>query len=95
MDSAGTVVPTADNLVSFTAAGGTILVVDNADLRDLAPYRADRRRAFNGRGLAILRAKKPGVLRVSASADGVRPASVRIASRSGPVTEAVPASSRK
>jgi beta-galactosidase len=78
VDSAGTVVPTADNLVSLAATGGEILVVDNANLQDLDPYRSDRRRAFTGRGLAILRANGPGVLRVSASADGLRPASVRI-----------------
>jgi len=78
VDSAGTVVPTADNLVSFTATGGNILVVDNADLQDLDPYRTDRRHAFNGRGLAILRAQRPGVLRVSATADGLKPASVKV-----------------
>ena len=78
VDSAGTVVPTADNLVSFTATGGNILVVDNADLQDLDPSRTDRRHAFNGRGLAILRAQRPGVLRVSATADGLKPASVKV-----------------
>jgi beta-galactosidase len=78
VDSAGTVVPTAENLVTVSASGGDVLVVDNANLRDLEPYRTDRRRAFNGRGLAILRAKEPGMLRVSASADGLKPASVRV-----------------
>ena len=78
VDLAGTVVPTADNLVSFTATGGNILVVDNADLQDLDPSRTDRRHAFKGRGLAILRAQRPGVLRVSATADGLKPASVKV-----------------
>jgi beta-galactosidase len=78
VDSAGTVVPTADNLVKFTATGGTVLVADNANLQDLESYRTDRRRAFNGRGLAILRATEPGVLRVSGSAAGLRPASLGI-----------------
>jgi beta-galactosidase len=58
VDSAGTVVPTADNLVRFTVAGGAIVVVDNADLQDLEPYRTDRRQAFNGRGLAIVRGRE-------------------------------------
>lgn len=71
VDSAGTVVPTADNLVRFTVAGGRILVVDNANLQDLEPYSADHRRAFNGRGLAILRADQPGQLRVTAASDGL------------------------
>jgi len=78
VDSAGPVVPTADNLVSFAATGGNILVVDNANLQDRDPYRSDRRHAFNGRGLAILRAEKPGVLRVSASAEGLRPVSLSV-----------------
>jgi beta-galactosidase len=95
VDSAGTVVPTADNLVSFTVAGGRTLVVDNANLQDLDPYRSDRRHAFNGRGLAILGAHEPGVLRVSASADGLRPASVRMRVVRGASLEAVPAASPK
>lgn len=95
VDSAGIVVPTADNTVSVTAAGGNVLVVDNADLQDLDPYRSDRRRAFSGRGLAIVRAEKPGVLRVSASADGLRGASVRLQVIRGAVIETVPAAGGK
>ncbi len=95
VDSAGTVVPTADNVVTIRAAGGTPLVVDNADLMDLDPYRPDRRRAFNGRGLAILRAEKPGVIRVSASADGLSPASVRLQVVRGKAVATVPAADRE
>jgi beta-galactosidase len=91
VDSAGTVVPTADNLVSLKATGGDILLVDNANLTDLDPYRNDRRHAFNGRGLAILRAKQPGVLRVSASADRLKAASVRIQVVRGLASTTVPA----
>jgi beta-galactosidase len=90
VDSAGTVVPTADNLVHFTITGGKVLVVDNANLRDLEPYRADRRHAFNGRGLAILSAPQPGVLRLTASADGLGLASVSIPVKRGVAPEAVP-----
>jgi beta-galactosidase len=95
VDSSGTLVPTADNLVSVRATGGTILVVDNANLQDLDPYRADRRHAFNGRGLAIVRAQEPGVLRVSASAEGFKPASVSVRVVRGAVIESVPAAARK
>jgi beta-galactosidase len=95
VDSAGTVVPTADNLVTFTATGGTTLVVDNANLRDLDPYRSDRRHAFNGRGLAILRAREPGQLRLTASADGLSPASVSVRVVRGAAPEALPAAGRK
>jgi beta-galactosidase len=84
-------VPTADNLVRFTVTGGTILALDNADLTDHDPYRSDRRRAFNGRGLAILRAGQAGVLRLTARADGLLGASVTVDVRIGNPPDAVPA----
>ncbi len=91
VDSAGTVVPTAGNLVRFTVSGGSILALDNADLRDHDPYRADRRHAFNGRGLAILRAALPGLLRIAASADGLRTASLSVLVVRGDAPAAIPA----
>jgi beta-galactosidase len=95
VDSAGTVVPTAENVVSVTAAGGTVLVVDNASLLDLSPYRSDQRRAFNGRGLAIVRVGEPGVLRVSASAAGLRSASVQVPVVRGTVLQTLPGARSK
>jgi beta-galactosidase len=95
VDSSGTVVPTADNLVNLTASGGTILVVDNANLGDLDPYRSDRRHAFNGRGLAILRAPRPGLLRLTASAAGLKAASVSVRVVRGTAPAAIPAASRR
>jgi beta-galactosidase len=91
VDSAGTVVPTAGDLVRFTVTGGSIVALDNANLQDHDPYRADRRHAFNGRGLAILRAVQPGPMRLSASADGLREASVSVQVVRGGAREAVPA----
>jgi beta-galactosidase len=92
VDSAGTVVPTAGDLVRFTVTGGSILALDNADLQDHDPYRSDRRRAFNGRGLAIVRAAQAGTLRLTAAADGLRDAGVTIqVRRSGGTEAAVPA----
>ena len=92
VDSAGTVVPTAADLVRVTVAGGgaSIVALDNADMRDHDPYRSDSRHAFNGRGLAILRAAAPGVLRVTASADGLREASLVIQVLKGAAPEAIP-----
>jgi len=78
VDSAGSVVPTANNLVRFALTGSGSVAPDNADLRDLEPYRQDQRHAFNGRGLAILRAAQPGTLVLTAAADGLRPASIRV-----------------
>lgn len=90
VDSAGTVVPTADNVVRLAVTGGTIVALDNANLQDLEPYGTDHRRAFNGRGLAILRATGPGTLRMTAQADGLKAASATIVARAGVVPAAVP-----
>jgi len=85
VDAQGTVVPTADNVVRFTVTGGAIVAVDNADLQDHDPYQVDHRRAFHGRGLAILRATQVGggLLRVTATADGLKAASATVVVRKG------------
>ena len=91
VDSAGTVVPGADNLVSFSVTGGSLVALDNADLTDHDPYHSDHRHVFEGRGLAIVRSARPGVIQVAARAEGLRPAnlSLQVVRGSGP--ESVPA----
>ncbi len=91
VDSAGTVVPSASDLVRFIVTGGAIVALDNADLRDHDPYQADRRHAYEGRGLAILRAAQPGRLRLAASVEGLREGSVEIVVRPGAAPAAIPA----
>ena len=92
VDSAGTVVPTADNSGRHSrSTGGSILALDNANLQDLDPYRSDRRHAFNGRGLAILGATQPGLLRLTASANGLAPASLSLRVVRGDGSKVVPA----
>ncbi len=91
VDAAGTVVPIAGDLVRVTVTGGDLLALDNADLQDQSGYRTGQRRAFNGRGLAIVRATKPGLVRVDASADGLRSASITLHVVPGRATPIVPA----
>jgi beta-galactosidase len=91
VDSAGTVVPTADDVVTVTAAGGTVVATDNGDLRDHEPYQTDHKPAFDGRGMAIVRASTPGVLRVTATAGGLRSATVTLVVVRGEASAAVPA----
>jgi beta-galactosidase len=91
VDSAGTVVPAADTLVRFTVTPGAALLLDNGDLTDHTPHSADRRRTFNGRGLAILRAAQPGRYTLTATADGLPPASVSVQVRQGAAPAVVPA----
>ena len=91
VDSAGTVVPTADDVLHVAVTGGTLVALDNASLVDHDPYRSDARHAFNGRALALARAQRPGTLRLSASADGLRGASIEIVVRPGAAPPAIPA----
>jgi beta-galactosidase len=90
VDSAGTVVPTAGDLVRFTVAGGSIVALSNANMADHDPFKTGQRHAFDGRGLAIVRAASPGELAVTANADGLPSASARIVVRNGSAPEVVP-----
>ncbi|HET7790393.1 MAG TPA: glycoside hydrolase family 2 TIM barrel-domain containing protein [Gemmatimonadales bacterium] len=90
VDSSGTVVPTADDLVRFAVAGGTLVALDNGNLLDHDPYRADRRHAFNGHGLAIVRGDRPGALTVTAQAPGLKAASVSLRVIAGPARLVIP-----
>ncbi|MEO8200296.1 MAG: glycoside hydrolase family 2 TIM barrel-domain containing protein [Gemmatimonadota bacterium] len=94
VDSAGTVVPTAETEVHFSVNGGRILTVDNANLQDLSPYSAVGRHTFNGRGLVVLRASAPGAISVSASADGLPSASLGLKVMRGISSPAVPTINR-
>ena len=91
VDSAGTVVPTAGNLVTVKVTGGALVVLDNADMRDLDSYRSGRRRVFDGRGLAIVRAEQPGAIAVTACAEGLRTASITVRAVRGHPPAAIPA----
>lgn len=91
VDSAGTVVPTANDLVHVAVTGGALVALDNGDMQDLAPYQSDQRRAFNGRGLAILRASQSGTLRVTVQVDGLPDAKLALVVRPGPAAPTIPA----
>jgi beta-galactosidase len=84
-------VPTADSLVRFVVEGGSLVALDNANMHDHTSYQSDSKRAFNGKALAIVRASRAGIVRVSASADGLRSATVEITVRRGAVLPMVPA----
>jgi beta-galactosidase len=90
VDSAGRVVPSADHLLQVAVTGGTLLALDNGDLKDHTPYRSDRRQALNGRAMAIIRGAQPGPLRMTVSADGLGSASISVAVIRGSAPAAIP-----
>jgi beta-galactosidase len=79
-DKKGVPVPYADNLVQFVVQGPmTIAGVDNGSETSMESFRADHRKAFNGKCLVILQAgRKGGVTRLTASSEGLKPATVEI-----------------
>jgi beta-galactosidase len=81
VDSSGTLVPGADSVVRVSVSGGSIIALDNGNLQDHEPYQSTNRRAFNGRGLAIIRPAGKGTMRVTASANGLRDATTTIVAR--------------
>ena len=71
-------VPDAVFPVSFEVGGaGELAAVGNGNPHNVDSFRRPRRHTWHGRALAILRpAKEPGLLRLTAQADGLRPATL-------------------
>ena len=81
-DAEGLVVPDAKVPVSFALEGpGEIVATDNGDETDFDDFRSPRRKTFNGWAQAIVRANMGavGVLRLTASSDGLEPCTAEIA----------------
>ena len=80
-DAEGRIVPDADDRVTFQVEGDGVLVgVDNGSAPDHDSYKADNRRAFSGKVLAIVQStKKAGEFTLTATAPGLEEASVTVA----------------
>ena len=80
VDAQGRRVPTAGNEVTFQVAGkGKLLGVGNGDPSCHEPDKGDKRSAFNGLAMAIVRAaKEAGEISVMASSPGLESATVII-----------------
>lgn len=91
LDSAGRPVPTAADRIAFTVTGGQIIGVGNGDPGSLEPDRASERKLFNGLAQVIVQTTKtPGELRLSASADGLQPATATLAAEAVTLRPSVP-----
>jgi beta-galactosidase len=80
LDAAGNVVPNADNLVNFTVNGkGTLAGIDNGSQSSMESFKEPQRKAFHGLCLAIIQAaQSPGIVTVTAKADGLISATIAI-----------------
>jgi len=90
VDSAGTVLPTAEPPVRVQVGGGTLLGLDNANLQDHDSYQANPRRLFNGRGFAVVRPVAAGAMRITATSPGLASAALQLVVLSAPFEPAIP-----
>jgi beta-galactosidase len=83
LDEKGRVVPTADNEVTFEIEGaGSLLGTDNGDPASHEDYKSNRRKAFNGLCLAIVKSNgKAGQIQVRAVSPALQAARVIIATK--------------
>ena len=77
LDGRGRAVPTADNLLRFSATGGEVIGVGNGNPNSLEPDVATQRQAFNGLAQAIVRVGR-GPVDISATAAGLKGSRMRI-----------------
>lgn len=81
VDEQGLMVPDANNSIQFSLEGeGEIVATDNGNPADLESFANSSRKAFNGMGLAIVKAKKgsKGTLKLTATAAGLEGVTIRI-----------------
>jgi beta-galactosidase len=83
LDEAGNMVPDADNLINFKVKGaGFMSGVDNGLQTSMESFKASYRKAFNGMCLLIVQTnKKPGIIEVEASSDGLAQATLKLKSK--------------
>ncbi|WP_282090454.1 glycoside hydrolase family 2 TIM barrel-domain containing protein [Streptomyces tendae] len=92
VDRHGVVVPGAEHLISFDVAGGSLAGLDNGRQESAERYQASTRTAFHGKALAIVRSgTRPGAVRVTARADGLRTGTATVRARRAPDRATTPA----
>jgi beta-galactosidase len=81
LDDQGRALPDADNEITFQIEGeGLLVATDNGDPASHADYKSNRRKAFNGMCLAIVKSNgKAGMIQVTAVSPGLPTARVTIA----------------
>ena len=78
LDSQGTLVPYADNLIHFNISGeGKIAGVDNGLQTSMESFKASERKAFHGLALAVIQSvEKAGKIILQATSDGLIESSI-------------------
>jgi beta-galactosidase len=78
-DAKGRIVPVADNEISFSVTGGTIIGVGNGHPNTTEPDKAQKRKLFNGLAQVIVQSgKKSGPIKLTATSRGLQPVTATI-----------------
>jgi beta-galactosidase len=65
--------------------------MDNGDMRDEEPYKGNQRKVFHGRAIVVIRASNnPGDIILTASAEGLAPATVTLQARHSAANAVLP-----
>ncbi|QHV99978.1 beta-galactosidase GalB [Spirosoma endbachense] len=83
LDEQGNLVPDANHLITFGLKGsGTLAGVDNGYQASLEPFKANYRKAYNGKCLAIIQTTdNTGTISLKATAEGLQSAVVELISK--------------
>lgn len=79
-DDKGNIQPNAENQLSFSIKGpGVIAGVDNANLKDLDLYVSDKRKAWKGRAMVVIKSTHtPGKIELTVSSPGLSNAAITV-----------------
>ena len=88
VDAQGNLVPSTNNLITFSVSrAGVLVVTDNDNETDHAPFVSAQRRAFAGQAVAVIRGasghEPAGNITVTATAPGLKQGSIQIATAPG------------
>ncbi len=79
VDKDGTMVPDANNELTFNVSGGKLVGLDNGQEESAENYKSNQRAAFNGKALAIVQATNtPGPITVTVTSPGLLPQATTI-----------------
>jgi len=85
VDANNTVIPNSTTVIHFATTGpGKIIAVDNGNLLDHNPFQTTNRKLYEGRALAILRAASSGIITLTATTDGLAPATMTLHTAQSP-----------
>ena len=94
LDKNGTLCPNADNSVTFTVVGGTIIGTDNGHGANVEKLSGSRHSAFSGKCLCVVKHDgASGVMKITATANGLTTGTISVTKGETTIAATAPAAS--